>query len=196
MCCFSGFVDDVHNTKIFARLNGKEQLLVYSMTFSSAEDVAMVLPLPVVPDSPESAVRFINLEGYTDFFSDMATLFPAEDAAAADAYSFLSLDEAPVLEVCQVGAFEASFVPTVADFSRLDERFRMAPDLFCQADTELVTWVSSNRPAQSAVDLERAQHIVTAHTSCFRGTSARSSSSRRPAMSTSARVKPAPAPSA
>lgn len=32
---------------------------------------------------------------------------------------------APTLEVVNVGDFEASFVPTVADFTRLDERFRL-----------------------------------------------------------------------
>jgi hypothetical protein len=32
------------------------------------------------------------------------------------------------LEVFQVGDFEASFVPTVKDFSRLDQRFRLPPE--------------------------------------------------------------------
>jgi hypothetical protein len=33
-----------------------------------------------------------------------------------------------MLEVVQVGNFEASFVPTVKDFARLDERFRLPTD--------------------------------------------------------------------
>jgi hypothetical protein len=32
---------------------------------------------------------------------------------------------APTLEVVEVGSFEASFVPTIKDFARLDERFRL-----------------------------------------------------------------------
>ena len=34
------------------------------------------------------------------------------------------------LEVIQVGNFEASFVPTVKDFNRLDKRFRLPAELF------------------------------------------------------------------
>lgn len=127
VCCFSGPVRDVFDTKIFARLNGAEQILVYSMTFSSDEDVAMVLPLPVVPGSPEDAVRFINLEGYPGFFSDMDRLFPdpvRRASATPGDGSFTDLS-VPPLEVQNVGVFEASFVPTVTDFSRLDARFRL-----------------------------------------------------------------------
>jgi hypothetical protein len=36
------------------------------------------------------------------------------------------------LEVVQVGSFEASFVPTVNDFSRLDERFRLPANTWAQ----------------------------------------------------------------
>jgi hypothetical protein len=47
MCCFSQQVGHVANTNIFARgVNGK-QLLVYSMSYRAAADLAMVLPLPV-----------------------------------------------------------------------------------------------------------------------------------------------------
>src|SRR6185503_10226486 len=36
------------------------------------------------------------------------------------------------LEVRQVGAYEASFVPTPADFGRLDERFRLPAELWLE----------------------------------------------------------------
>jgi hypothetical protein len=37
----------------------------------------MILPLPVPPGCPENAVRFINLEAYPEYFTDMDALFPA-----------------------------------------------------------------------------------------------------------------------
>ncbi len=91
----------------------------------------MVLPIPVTPGSGEQAVRFINFEDYPDFFGDLDALFPRDHARPAAA---LSLGDAlcepeQVLEVHEVGAFEASFVPTVADFVRLDPRFRLPEGL-------------------------------------------------------------------
>ena len=86
MCCFSGYpegsgfrsVEEVSGTNIFARgTEAGRQVLVYSMNLRSRIDLAMILPLPVPPGSSEDAVRFINLEGYPDFFQDMQTGFPA-----------------------------------------------------------------------------------------------------------------------
>ena len=54
-------------------------VLGYSMTISAREDLAMVLPLPVPPNSPERAVRFISLEGYPNFFTDMDRGFVSAD---------------------------------------------------------------------------------------------------------------------
>jgi hypothetical protein len=74
MCCFSGSVEVVADTKIFARsATGSRdgQVLVYSMTYAASADLAMVLPLPVPPNPSENAVTFVNLEGYPDFFRDM-----------------------------------------------------------------------------------------------------------------------------
>ena len=129
MCCFSREIRSVKNTRIFARLdtNGR-QFTIYAMSISTEKDVAMVLPLPVLPDSGENALTFISLEKYPGFFDDLATGFPRR-AGPADPFgaaNFLSNDSGP-LEVKQVGAFEASYVPSVADFSRLDKRFRL-PD--------------------------------------------------------------------
>jgi hypothetical protein len=125
MCLFSGPVLSVSSTKIFARISGRHQFLVYEMTFSADEELAMVLPIPVLDGSGEAAVEFMNLEGYPDLFKDLKRLFPvptSSRAASAPATLFLA---SGMLEVHDVGAFEASFVPTLPDFGRLDPRFQM-----------------------------------------------------------------------
>ncbi len=76
MCCFSGKVDVVSNTNIFARAAKGGQYLVYSMQFKAGNDLAMILPIPTPKDSAEDAVRFINLEKYADFFVDLQSGFP------------------------------------------------------------------------------------------------------------------------
>jgi hypothetical protein len=130
MCCFSRPVQSVTNTNIFAR-SSKEgrQFLVYSMTLSSKEELAMILPIPVPSGSPDDAVRFIDLKDYGSFFTDMLAGFPPPPApkAAGRSLSVNSKIDPKPLPVIEVGNFEASFVPSVRDFSRLDERFRL-PD--------------------------------------------------------------------
>jgi hypothetical protein len=146
MCCFSpvsapaGLISwlfrrtrsatvDVAGTRIFARwLDGAEQALIYSMRISVAGDVAMILPLPVVPRSGDDAVRFVDLERYPRLFDDVASGFfddmiPLQ--AVARSKSFLA--PRPKLVVHSVGSFIASYVPSRGDFDRLDPRFRL-PD--------------------------------------------------------------------
>ena len=130
MCCFSRPVQSVSATKIFARsAEGGRQYLVYSMTLRAKEALAMVLPLPVKPGSGEKAVKFIELSAYSEFFDDLLKGFPIP--VAVDSLSPPPTDSLPAtrakLEVVAVGSFESSFVPTVGDFSRLDERFRLPP---------------------------------------------------------------------
>ncbi len=126
MCCFSRPVDSVSATNIFARsgTDGR-QFVVYSMTLRAPEDLAMVLPLPVKPGSGEKAVEFISLKDYADFFTDLKKGFPVPPPPGPIARSSFGAVPASKLEVVSVGNFEASFVPTVTDFSRLDERFRL-----------------------------------------------------------------------
>src|SRR5687768_722644 len=124
MCCFSQPVALVEDTKIFARSANGRQFLVYSMDYAAATDLAMVLPLPVPPNSPEDAVRFISLEQYPDFFGDMSRGFPPPPLPASLGLSRQAAS-APKLKVHDVGNFEASFVPRVEDFDRLDKRFRI-----------------------------------------------------------------------
>src|SRR5437763_1376880 len=124
MCCFSQPVEMVSGTSIFARGTNDRQVLVYSMTYAARSDLAMVLPLPVPPNPPEDAVRFINFEGYQNFFGDMQRGFP-QPISAAPAGVFTLYASAPKLQIHEVGSFQASFVPRVKDFDRLDERFRI-----------------------------------------------------------------------
>ncbi len=125
MCCFSREVKSVTNTCIFARLDGHgRQFVIYAMSLDTPKDVAMVLPLPVAAGSDEKALTFHNLEQYPELFDDMGKGFSVPRVSYAATIPAAAAASAK-LEVKQVGAFEASFVPTVADFARLDERFRM-----------------------------------------------------------------------
>ena len=124
MCIFSQSVTHVGGTKIFARRRADEQLLAYEMSFSAASDLAMVLPLPVAPGLGEAAASFIDLSGYTAFFQDLSALFPSAASFAVSAGIGGSPQPAALI-VHQVGAFEASYVPALHDFGRLDPRFRV-----------------------------------------------------------------------
>src|SRR5690349_9141424 len=135
MCCFSRPVISVSGTNIFARpeTDGR-QLLVYSMTIDAKEDLAMILPLPVKTPAGEKDVKFIDLKGYPEFFGDMEAGFHRPEKVTRHLLSnAVPSAAAPTrLEVVQVGSFEASFVPTQDDFSRLDDRFRLPADAWKQ----------------------------------------------------------------
>lgn len=125
MCCFSRPVQSVTSTYIYARgfpagASASRQYIVYSMRLDTKEEVAMILPLPVAPGSGADGVRFINLEGYPQFFSAMEAGFPSRGAVTFGAGDSLG---APTLAVQDVGSFRASYVPAVADFARLDPQF-------------------------------------------------------------------------
>ncbi|TLD70411.1 hypothetical protein FEM03_11810 [Phragmitibacter flavus] len=130
MCCFTRPVDYVNNTRIFARLgDGVNQFIAYAMSIGANEELAMVLPVPVVPNSGEKAMKFIDLSKYPRFFEDMESGFPALRRKQAGPFSTdRATPRAAKLEVVSVGSYDASFVPTVADFTRLDERFRFPAD--------------------------------------------------------------------
>jgi hypothetical protein len=132
MCCFSRAAT-VADTNIFARssANGR-QFVAYSMTFGAPEDLAMILPIPVPRNSKDDAVKFINMEKYPYFFYDLRNGFPQRRPnmgfGGMGGYGGVPGGNAAPLKVEQVGAFEASFVPTTKDFGRLDERFRLPAD--------------------------------------------------------------------
>jgi hypothetical protein len=125
MCCFSGPVEDVAATRIFARMASPgRQILAYEMVFAAASPVAMILPLPTPPRSAETDLRFISLEQYPGLFEDLYEAFMWPDGRPRCVVVF---GEPETLAVQVVGAFVASFVPTLADFARLDPRFRIPP---------------------------------------------------------------------
>lgn len=116
---FTAPVESVTETKIFARsLPEGRQIIVYRMALNTKQDVAMVLPIPVKAGSGEKAVQFVDLSGYSQLLRDLEGLF-------SDSLGGPFADTEPTLEVQDVGAFEATYVPALADFARLDERFRM-----------------------------------------------------------------------
>jgi hypothetical protein len=124
---FTRPVRRVSSTAIFARgSDDSRQVLVYAMNLVSDQDVAMVLPLPVPPGSPDDSVRFMDLSTYPRFFDDLETAFhsPKRQEGGRDVIC-MSGTAKNRLAVHEVGSFEASFVPTRDDFSRLDPRFRL-----------------------------------------------------------------------
>jgi hypothetical protein len=125
MCCFSGPVRDVADTKIFARRAGaRSQYLVYSMKYAASRPVAMILPLPVAGRSDRVA-RFINLQRYPNFFVDLERGFPkpAIDGLGGAGGLGGGSRSRGALAVQAVGDFVASYVPGLDDFARLDRRF-------------------------------------------------------------------------
>ena len=128
MCCFTKNVESVTDTNIFARLGSKgNQVLIYQMNFKSKEELAMVLPIPVKAGAGEKAVTFFDFSGYLQVFANLGELFPVQAKTygrGADPFGAPAARGA-LLEVHSVGAFDASYVPSIADFSRLDARFRL-----------------------------------------------------------------------
>ncbi len=124
MCIFTGPVRSVSNTKIFGRCDGERQVLAYAMRATFDREMAMVLPLPVVPGAREDAVRFVDLSARPELFDDLDGLFPPELTMGFGPAPRAAAPQP--LAVIEVGSFVASFVPTVADFDRLDPRFRLA----------------------------------------------------------------------
>jgi len=107
------------------------QVVIYSMLLDTADDVAMVLPIPVKEGVNEGDVPFLNLSTYSDFFPKLDRGFPVQRSKTAIGTDpFGAVAGAAPLQVQSVGSFEASFVPRVEDFLRLDERFRIAPEIW------------------------------------------------------------------
>ncbi|MBE2282806.1 MAG: hypothetical protein IAE77_05030 [Prosthecobacter sp.] len=128
MCCFTGKVEEVKNTRIFARLGEHgNQVIIYQMSLKADADLAMVLPIPVKEGTAEDAVKFFDFSKYENVFSDLWEMFPppVSRGGPADPFGAAPADAPYSLKVVSVGAYDASFVPTIADFSRLDARFRL-----------------------------------------------------------------------
>ncbi len=128
MCCFSGRVTSVSSTKIFARCERERQFLVYEMSLNAPSEVAMILPLPVAAGST-NPISFIDLSAYPEFFKDMAKAFP-ETLTLGHSGPVPAAGGRAKLEVVQVGSFEATYVPSLSDFDRVDDRFKIAPEIW------------------------------------------------------------------
>ncbi len=132
MCIFTGPVESVTSTRIFGRLEGSVQHLIYEMSLDASTEVAMVLPVPV---RAGGALRFVDFTSYNDFFSDLELCFLPKEYGVYRGMPPLAVAaaaSADLIAVETIGAYEASFVPTRADFSRLDPRFRLDDELFAQ----------------------------------------------------------------
>lgn len=141
MCCFSVatpkglfqrlLAPKVHvsATSIFARMIAPGvQGLAYAMNLTTAREVAMILPLPIRPQSGEDAVRFIDLHAHARMFDEVAALF--EVAQPVSRGNLALPAKRQTLAVHHVGSFIASYVPTRFDFDRLDRRFQLPRVLF------------------------------------------------------------------
>ena len=134
MCCFTA-PTEVHTTSIFARMASPDtEALVYQMQYEAKTPTAMILPLPVALPAGESSVTWKDLKGYPNFFADLATGFPEIDRSHGLSKSAVAA--APMAQdmiaVHEVGDFIASFVPSQADFSRVDPRFQISPDVWAK----------------------------------------------------------------
>jgi hypothetical protein len=127
MCCFKPSPKSVSETLIFAShaVRGR-QVLVYSLLIEMTEPIAMILPIPVRQNPKDDDVRFTNMQHYPEFFTDLELLFQgARKTRKARGFGGFGGGAEPPLEVHEVGDYDASFVPTIRDFDRLDERFRI-----------------------------------------------------------------------
>lgn len=132
MCCFSAKTE-VHGTTIFARMTKPgTQVLAYQMKYSAQTPTAMILPVPVALPAREDSLRFKSLKEYPELFDDLARGFPVIQTHSRGAKSAPEPQYAAAapLAVHEVGDFIASFVPSVADFSRVDAQFAIKKDVW------------------------------------------------------------------
>jgi hypothetical protein len=129
MCIFSQPVVSVNNTQIFARTSSRRtQFLAYQMNYESQHENGMILPVPIRRPATGESLRFIDLREYEDFFDDLDDGFPyVQPSFNISCSKPVDVKSAGALKVFEVGNYIASFVPTMLEFSRLDERFTL-PD--------------------------------------------------------------------
>ena len=129
MCIFAQPVVSVSDTNIFARLQADgRQYLVYQMKFETQKNNAIVLPLPVqLPTDDKETLEFISLKHHERFFADLSRGFPLALPDSRRPTQSIASNSVPrpTLKVHNVGDFIASFVPSIPDFNRLDEQFRV-----------------------------------------------------------------------
>ncbi|MCA9139358.1 MAG: hypothetical protein KDB00_21435 [Planctomycetales bacterium] len=102
------------------------------MKYDSDAKNAMILPLPTPRQGSEDAVRFVDLSKYDSFFKDLNRGFPIPkvlNAIAPPSPSRAGFIDSRLV-VHRVGSFDASFVPSMDDFDRLDPRFTIPKDVW------------------------------------------------------------------
>lgn len=132
MCIFSASVSLVEGTKIFARRSSEsKQLLVYSMAYEANQDMAMILPLPVGSHDEDETIHFMALDSYPNFFDDMLTGFPELMPELSRSFSGeRGRSASKPLKVYEVGDYNASFIPSLEDFDRLDSKFKLSKQVW------------------------------------------------------------------
>lgn len=131
MCIINEEVDDVNSTQIYASLDksGKRQLTIYSNKIVTEKDNAMILPVP----NPQS-VSFVDLSDYTSIFDDFQRSFIKRLTLSNTSKSrgFPSMNCVnDTLAVHNVGSYQASIVPSLSDFNKLDKSiFTINPEVF------------------------------------------------------------------
>lgn len=138
MCIFTGEVSHVGQTRLFARSDGEHALLACAMRVAPLAPLAMVLPLPVPPGTPASSVLWLDLSIYPGIFADLEAAFPHFRFGRGPSLEIVPTP-AP-LPVDQIGGFIASFVPTHADFVRLDPEFRIGEGLWQALRPRYADW--------------------------------------------------------
>jgi hypothetical protein len=127
MCMVNGPVKTIGATKIFTAPSedGTRQLTVYSNKVDSPADNAMVLPVPF-PDS----VQLHDFSAYSKLFNDLDSCFAQVKSKTLSANFSAAAGARGPLAVFRVGSYDASIVPSVSDFDRLDARvFTLNPSL-------------------------------------------------------------------
>ena len=121
MCVINGPVTSVNATKILAipSNDGTRQFTVYANKVDTAADNAMILPVPF-PDS----VKFHDLSTYSEIFADLDKCFESTQRLSRRLSNSRS-----VLAVHRVGSYEASIVPSLDDFDRLSDTFKLSLDV-------------------------------------------------------------------
>jgi hypothetical protein len=136
MCLFTGVVNSVSNTRIFAAPVGSQlQLIVYQNEVSVSQNVAMVLPFPFYADQMEQKmeIQLINMTQYTDFFKDCDKELPKSSSPRGTGIFFgggFGSAASNNLEIKQVGSYDISVAYSLDQLGKLNwEHFDLSRSL-------------------------------------------------------------------
>lgn len=152
MCIFTGEVEEVASTRIFAALVGpKQQMTIYSNEVNLADavapvarilpknmfrqsasisPVAMILPIPLPKDpatgkkrSPDE-IKMLDVSSVKDIFECLDAVFPKRQSESLDYDGDMSfgVKSANSLEVHRCGSYRYSVVPDIQSLGLLDRQ--------------------------------------------------------------------------